>query len=60
MSLFAVFAVIITITALLSYVNERFLRLPAPIGVMVAALCGSLLLALSGRLGLGGERWAHR
>ena len=58
MSLFAVFAVIITITALLSYVNERFLRLPATIGVMVAALCCSLLLALSGRLGLGGEGWA--
>ena len=58
MSLFAVFAVLLTITALLSYVNERFLRLPATIGVMAAALCGSLLLALAGRLGFGGERWA--
>jgi CPA1 family monovalent cation:H+ antiporter len=58
MSLFAVFAVLITITALLSYLNERALRLPPTIGVMAAALICSLLLALAGRLGLGVDRWA--
>jgi CPA1 family monovalent cation:H+ antiporter len=59
MSLFAVFAILITITALLSYLNERVLRLPPTIGVMAAALCGSLLLALAGRWGLGVDRWAE-
>jgi CPA1 family monovalent cation:H+ antiporter len=59
MSLFAVFAILITITALLSYVNERALRLPPTIGVMVAALSGSLLLVLAGRWGLGVDRWAE-
>jgi CPA1 family monovalent cation:H+ antiporter len=58
MSLFAIFAVLITITALLAYVNERFLRLPPTIGVMAAALCCSLLLTLAGGLGLGVDRWA--
>jgi CPA1 family monovalent cation:H+ antiporter len=58
MSLFAIFAVLITITALLSYVNERLLRLPPTIGVMTAALGCSLILALAGELGLGVDRWA--
>jgi CPA1 family monovalent cation:H+ antiporter len=59
MSLFAIFAVLITITALLSYLNARVLRLPPTIGVMAAALTCSLLLALAGRLGLGVDRWAE-
>ena len=42
--------------ALLSYFNERVLRLPPTIGVMAAALSCSLLLSLGGRLGLGVER----
>jgi len=59
MSLFTIFAVLISITALLSYFNERVLRLPPTIGVMAAALSCSLLLALGGRLGLGVEAWAE-
>jgi CPA1 family monovalent cation:H+ antiporter len=59
MSLFAIFAVLISITALLSYLNERVLRLPPTIGVMAAALTCSLLLALAGRLGLGVDGWAE-
>jgi CPA1 family monovalent cation:H+ antiporter len=59
MNLFAIFAVLITITALLSYLNERVLRLPPTIGVMAAALTCSLLLAVAGRLGLGVDGWAE-
>jgi CPA1 family monovalent cation:H+ antiporter len=59
MSLFSLFAVLISITALLSYLNERWLRLPPTIGVMAAALVCSLLLALGGRLGLGGDALAE-
>jgi len=46
-SLFDVIALVITVTALLSYVNRRFLGLPTAIGVMVGGLTVSLaLLAL--------------
>ncbi len=59
MSLFALFAVLITVTALLTYLNERFLRLPPTIGAMAAALCLSIALALLGQLGLGVDDWAE-
>ena len=59
MSLFSVFAVLITVTALLSYLNERTLRLPPSIGVMAAALTGSILLILLGHLGLFPILWAE-
>ena len=44
MSLLDTAAVFIVITALLAYLNKRFLRLPTAIGVMVAALLLSLAL----------------
>jgi len=59
MNLFTVFAVLITVTAFLSYVNQRLLRMPSTIGVMAAALVCSLLLALAGRMGLGVDGWAE-
>jgi CPA1 family monovalent cation:H+ antiporter len=59
MTPFTLIAILITVTALLSYVNERFLRLPPTIGVMAAALVVSLLLTGLGQLGLGVERWAE-
>jgi CPA1 family monovalent cation:H+ antiporter len=59
MTPFTLIAILVTVTALLSYVNERFLRLPPTIGVMAAALVASLLLAGLGQLGLGVERWAE-
>ena len=59
MSLFTVFALLITVTAAFSYLNERHLRLPTSIGVMVAALCLSILLILLGQLGLGVVEWAQ-
>ena len=59
MSVFGVFAVLITATAVLAWFNERFLRLPSTIGVMAAALFVSLMLIVAAQLGLGAERWAE-
>jgi len=44
MDLIHVFAILITITALFSYINLRFIGLPVSIGVMVIALGLSLLV----------------
>jgi len=60
MSLYALLAVLISVTALLAWINERLLRLPPTIGMMASALCLSLALVLAGRLGWGVERWAER
>jgi CPA1 family monovalent cation:H+ antiporter len=60
MSLFGLFALLITVTALLSWFNERYLRLPATIGVLVASMSISVVLVTLGLLGLGVERWAEQ
>ena len=41
-------AVLITLTAILSYLNHRFIKLPGPIGVMALSLVMSLFLLLIG------------
>ncbi len=47
MNLFQILALLVTLTALFSYLNFRFIRLPTTIGVMLIALLASLgLLAL--------------
>ena len=48
MSLFEVFAVLITLSALFSYINLRYIRLPTTIGLMLMALLLSLFLVLLG------------
>ncbi|MDB5293027.1 MAG: sodium/hydrogen exchanger [Phycisphaerales bacterium] len=53
MQLFQVIAILVTVTALLGYVNHRFIRLHPSIGLMLSALVLSLALALLGRLGFG-------
>jgi len=45
MTLFQIFSLLITITALFSYLNYRFIKLPTTIGVMLIALVVSLGLA---------------
>ncbi len=42
MGLFQSFALVLTITALFGFVNERWIKLPTPIGVMLVALVTSL------------------
>ncbi|MCB1057589.1 MAG: sodium:proton antiporter, partial [Acidobacteria bacterium] len=50
MSLFEIFAALVTIAAAFSYVNHRFLKLPTTIGLMAMALVLSLLLLAAGGL----------
>jgi CPA1 family monovalent cation:H+ antiporter len=59
MSIFALIAVLLTVTALLSWVNERFLRMPHTIGVMTAALILSVGLTILGHFGLVVDQWAE-
>jgi CPA1 family monovalent cation:H+ antiporter len=58
MSPFSAFAILITATAVFSYINARYLRLPSTIGAMVAALASSILLIILGSVGLGLGDWA--
>jgi CPA1 family monovalent cation:H+ antiporter len=44
-------ALLVTLTALFSYINHRFIKLPTAIGVMVLALVLSLILMSLGELG---------
>lgn len=45
-------ALLITLAALFSYVNYRFIRLPTTIGIMLISLLMSLVLLLGSKLGL--------
>ena len=49
--LFDVFAAVISLTAVFSFVNFRFLRLPTSIGVMVIAMSASLIMLVLENLG---------
>ncbi len=55
MNPFQIIALVLTLAALASYANERFIGLPSSIGLMLLALGGSLLLILGNQLGLGLE-----
>lgn len=59
MDLFNLFAGLLTLSALFSYVNHRWLRLPATIGMMVAALAFSLALVLAGNVWPGVKDYAE-
>ncbi len=56
MDVFQIIALLLTLTALASYVNCRWLKLPPMIGLMLIALGGSLLLTLGSKLGLNLEQ----
>ena len=58
MGLFQVLAILVTLTAIFSFLNYRYLRLPNTIGVMAIALVLSLIVLILGKLGLGVELWA--
>lgn len=45
-------ALLLTLAALFSYLNERFLRLPSTIGIMLISLLLSVVLLLTGKFGL--------
>ena len=52
MDLFQIATLLITLSALFSYVNFQYIRMPAKIGVMAIALALSLVLLISGWLGI--------
>ena len=49
MTVFQIISILITLTAVFSYVNHRFIKLPATIGVMLISLLVSLALIGIGR-----------
>lgn len=53
MKLFNILAILVSLSALFSYLNYRYLRLPAAIGVMLIALLLSLALNVFGPLTFG-------
>lgn len=55
MTVFQIIAILISLTAMFSYVNYRYFRLPATIGVMLLALLMSLGLIGSGHF----APWVH-
>jgi len=59
MGLFEISALLVTLAALFSYINHRWIRWPTTIGLMVIALVMSLVLVLLGELGFGLEQQAE-
>ncbi len=60
MDLYYTLAILVTLTALFSYINYKFLGLPVTIGVMLIALILSLVIILLGMFGFGLEAHAKR
>jgi Na+:H+ antiporter len=56
MDFFQIATLLITLSALFSYVNFQYIRMPAKIGVMAIALALSLALLMGGLLGVAGAR----
>ncbi|HAJ91800.1 MAG TPA: sodium:proton antiporter [Gammaproteobacteria bacterium] len=52
MKLFHILALLLTASAVFSYINHRFLKLPTVIGIMLVALFFSLALNLLGPIGI--------
>lgn len=52
MTVFEIFAILLTLTAIFGYINERWLKLPTPIGVTLIALLSSLAFVLFGTEGI--------
>lgn len=60
MSFFSVIAILVTLAAVFSYINHRFIGLPVTIGVMLVALAFSLGLLLLSAAGVDLESDADR
>jgi len=55
-----IIALLVSLTALLSYANHRLLKLPTTIGVMLIALLVSLALIAAGAFGYDVRSWAEQ
>jgi CPA1 family monovalent cation:H+ antiporter len=51
MSLFNIIAIIISISAIFSFINHKYIKLPSTIGIMLISFIVSLGIILSGKLG---------
>lgn len=52
MSIFELLAVLTSVTAVFSWANFRYVKLPTTIGLLILALVGSLALVVAGKAGL--------
>ena len=59
MTLFQIISVLITLSAVFSYVNHRFIKLPTTIGILAIAMVFSLALTMGGLFGLDTEARAQ-
>jgi CPA1 family monovalent cation:H+ antiporter len=59
MTLFQLFGLVITLIAVLGYINHRFLKLPETIGITALALVMSMGITGYGLLNPGGANWAR-
>ena len=60
MKLFNILAILITLSAVFSYINHRYTRLPNTIGLMLIALLVSLGMIILGKMGFGLEQDARK
>jgi monovalent cation:H+ antiporter, CPA1 family len=60
MNVFETIALLLTLAALFSYINHRYIRLPTTIGLMLISLVISLALIIGSELGLDFETKAER
>ena len=58
MGLFEIIAILLTISAVFSFINYRFLKLPTTIGLMLIALVFSLFLIVAGKFIPNSNHWA--
>ena len=58
MGLFEIIAILLTLSAVFSFINYRFLGLPNTIGLMLVGLLFSLLLLAISRFAPGSKQWA--
>jgi CPA1 family monovalent cation:H+ antiporter len=53
MSIYTITSILITITALFSYINRKFLKLPGSIGVMLMSLMVAVIMIIMKKTGFG-------
>lgn len=58
MDLFSVITIVLVLAAAAAYINDRFLKMPSAIGVMLAAASFSLILLLLDTTGAMDDTWA--
>ena len=59
LTIFQHLAILTTITALLSYINHRFIKMPTAIGLMVLTMAGAVVLIVLKAVGVDIEAHVH-